>query len=70
MLSLQGDVVSWSAFAVGSGTEEAPFGFGDGDVVDAGFAAAHETVVVEFPELLSAARNTRRISSGVWVLIS
>lgn len=37
----------------GGGPVEATIGFGDGDVVDAGFAAFHQSVLVELPLLVA-----------------
>jgi hypothetical protein len=42
-------------FALSSESEVAAVGFGDDDVVDAGFVATHGAIVVEFPELVAVA---------------
>jgi hypothetical protein len=39
-------------FVIGAGPEPAAVGLGDGEIVDAGFAAAHELVVVELPQFV------------------
>lgn len=57
--SLEGDVLVGpeldAALKFGSWSEPAAVGVVDGGVVDAGFAAAHQSVLVELPQLVAVA---------------
>src|SRR5690242_10648791 len=44
-----------AAFGLGTGTEDAPLGLLDRDVVDAGLPAAHQAVLIELPEFVAVA---------------
>jgi hypothetical protein len=54
-LLLQVDVAPGTALMVRAWTEAPPAGIGDGDVIDAGLAAAHQAAVVELPQLVPVA---------------